>query len=148
MLDSGSKSVRATLVALAAALFVTLTPAIAADAPAPAANAVPATDATWKGIDAKLQQLEALIGAGKLDDLGSSAYGIANLVKTLPGQSASLPADKLAQVTSSVKVVGGLVSKVDKAGEAKDKAGVDTNLKSLKGALDSLRVIYFGPKAK
>ena len=139
---------RPVLLAVAAALSITVTSAIAAAPAAPAVNAVPATEATWKLIDTNLHDLESLIAAGKLDDLGHSAYGIANAVKTLAGQSGSLPADQLAQVKGSVKVVGSYVSKTDKAGESNNKAGVDSNLKGLKDTLNSLRAIYFGPKGK
>jgi hypothetical protein len=120
-----------------------LTPAFCADAAAHPVNAVPATEGTWKSIDQNLAQLGKLIGAGKLDDLGSSAYGIANLVKTLPGQSGALAAADLANVSSSVNVVGGLVTRLDKAGEKGDKAGVDENFTALKNKLTALRQLYY-----
>ncbi len=105
---------------------------------------MPATAATWKSIDKNLQDLESLIKAGKLGDLGHPAYTMANLGKTLPGQSGALRPDKLAQVSGSVKVVGGYVMQVDKAGEA----GVEANLKLLKDTLNSLRAICFAPKVR
>lgn len=117
--------------------------ALAADTGAQKANSIPATDSTWKSIDQNLAELGSLIAAGKLDDLGRSAYGIANLVKTLPGQSGSLPPADLAKVSGSVKVVGGLVTKLDKAGEKGDKAGVHENLAALEGTLNDLRQLYF-----
>jgi hypothetical protein len=118
-------------------------PALCADAVPQKVNAVPATEGTWKGIDQNLQQLSARIAAGKLDDLGQSAYGIANLVKTLPGQSAPLPAADLSKVSASVKVVGELVTKLDKAGEKGDQAGVDTDLTALQAALNGVRQLYY-----
>jgi hypothetical protein len=117
--------------------------------PAPVAvNAAPATAAAWKSIDGNLQTLESLVGAGKIGDLGESAYGIANAVETLPKQSGALPPADLAQVTSSVKTVGSLATKVDKAGDKNDKAGTQAALKALKEALAPLRAIYFKPASK
>lgn len=133
----------AKLLVLGAALCAMGVPALAAD-PAPAAvNVVPATAATWKSIDGNVQKLDALIRAGKIGDMGESAYGIANSVETLPKLSGSLPAADLATVTASVKTVGGLATKVDKAGDKGDKAGVDAAFKAFKDALAPLRAIYF-----
>jgi hypothetical protein len=123
--------------------------ALAVEPTAAGVNAAPATEATWKSINSNVQQLDALIKAGKLDDLGSSAYGIANLVKTLPAQSGTLPPDKVAQVSATVKVVGGEVSKLDKAGESGDKAAVAAHFKSLQDTLATLHAVYFaGPAPK
>jgi hypothetical protein len=123
-------------------------PALAADAAPPSVNAAPATDATWKSIDSNVQKLDTLIRAGNIGDLGEAAYGIANSVETLPKKSAALPPDQLAQVTASVKTVGSLATKVDKAGDSNDKARVESTFKSLKDALAALRAIYFKPLSK
>jgi hypothetical protein len=123
-------------------------PALAADPAPQSINAAPATDATWKSIDSNVQKLDTLIRAGNIGDLGEAAYGIANSVETLPKKSAALPPDQLAQVTASVKTVGSLATKVDKAGDANNKAGVESTFKSLKDALASLRAIYFKPASK
>ena len=122
--------------------------ALAADSAPTTVNVAPATAATWKSIDGNLQTLESLVGAGKIGDLGESAYGIANAVETLPKQSAALPPADLAQVTGSVKTVGSLATKVDKAGDRNDKAGTEAALKALKEALAPLRAIYFKPASK
>jgi hypothetical protein len=138
----------AKLLALGAVLAAAGTPALAADSAPAALNVVPATSATWKSIDGNLHTLESLIGAGKIGDLGEAAYGIANAVETLPKQSSALPPADLAQVTGSVKTVGSLATKVDKAGDKNDKAGTEAALKALQGALAPLRAIYFKPAAK
>jgi hypothetical protein len=138
----------ANLLVLGAALAATGTPALAADAAPAAVNVAPATGATWKSIDGNLQTLESLVSAGKIGDLGESAYGIANAVETLPKQSNALPPADLAQVSGSVKTVGSLATKVDKAGDKNDKAGTEAALKTLKEALATLRAIYFKPASK
>lgn len=117
-------------------------PAVAADSPQKSTVAPTAAAATWQLIDKNLASLESQIQAGKIGSLGSSAYGIADAFKTLSEQSASLPADKLAGVQGSVKIVGGLVSKLDKAGEHNDPAGVQSNLKALKATLAKVREYY------
>jgi hypothetical protein len=137
----------AKLLVLGAALASGV-PALAADPAPTAVNVAPATAATWKSIDGNLQTLESLVGAGKIGDLGESAYGIANAVETLPKQSGALPPADLAQVTGSVKIVGSLATKVDKAGDKNDKAGTEAALKALKEALAPLRAIYFKPASK
>ena len=137
----------AKLLVLGAALASGV-PALAAD-PAPVTvNVAAATAATWKSIDGNLQTLEGLVGAGKIGDLGESAYGIANAVETLPKQSGALPPADLTQVTGSVKTVGSLATKVDKAGDKNDRAGTEAALKALKEALAPLRAIYFKPASK
>jgi len=57
------------------------------------------------------------------------------------------PAD-LAQVSGSVKTVGSLATKVDKAGDKNDRAATEAALKALKEALAPLRAIYFKPASK
>ena len=116
--------------------------AVAADAQPHATGASSPAAATWAQIDKNLQQLESLIQAGKLGDLGPSAYGIANLFKTLPAQSSALPPDQLAQVQADVKTVGSEVSKLDKAGEGNDPVGVRSHLQALKTTLASARAVY------
>jgi hypothetical protein len=96
----------------------------------------------WAMIDKDMAQLESLIKAGKIGDLGSSAYGIANAFKGVSQLSTSLPPDKLADVQASVKVVGSQASKIDKAGEHNDTAGVQTNLQALKATLAKVRAYY------
>ena len=139
----------AVLLTVATASITLAAPAYSAAAGAEESAAAGTTSSTtWKSIDANLQQLDALIHAGKLDGLGHAAYGIANLFKTLPAQSAALPADKLALISGNVKVVGGLVSKLDKAGESGNRAAVDAGLKTLKDTLAPLRALYAAPPAK
>ena len=115
-------------------------PAVAADWPQEPTPTT--TAASWELIDKNLAQLESMIQAGKIGNLGSSAYGIANAFKALAGLSASLPADKLAAVQGDVKVVGSEVSKLDKAGEHNDAAGVQSHLRALKATLAGVRGYY------
>jgi hypothetical protein len=136
----------AKLLVLGAVLASTGTPALATDSAS--VNVAPATAATWKSIDGNLKNLVTLVSAGKIGDLGESAYGIANAVETLPKQSSALPPADLAQVTASVKTVGSLATKVDKAGDKNDKAATEAALKALKEALDPLRALYFKPTSK
>jgi hypothetical protein len=98
--------------------------------------------AGWASIDKNLQQLEALIHAGKIGELGSSAYGIANAFKAIASQSTMLSADQQAVVKKDVAVVGSEVSKLDKAGEHNDSAGVQSHLQALKSTLDGVRPFY------
>lgn len=131
---------------LGALLAATLTfvlahnPGVAADWPQEPAPTTAA--AAWELIDKHMAELETLIKAGNIGHMGSSAYGIANAFKALSEHSASLPADHLAEVQSSVKIVGSEVSKIDKAGEHNDPAGVQSNLQALKATLAKTRAYY------
>ncbi len=138
----------AQLLALGAVLAAASVPALAADPAAQPVNAAPATDATWKSIDGNVHKLDALIRGGQIGDLGEAAYGIANLVETLPKNSGALPAAQVAQVAASVKTVGKLATNVDKAGDKNDKAGVAAAFKALQDGLAPLRAIYFKPASK
>ncbi len=123
-------------------ILIAHNPVIAAGWPKSPSPAPTTTAATWALIDQNLARLESLIKAGKLDDLGSSAYGIANAFKLLPGQPSSLPADKLAEIRRDVNIVGGEVSKLDKAGEHGDARVVQSELTALKATLAGVRRYY------
>jgi hypothetical protein len=139
----GSTKWRTRLGVLAVAIFTCLlahNAALAANWPQPPTTATAAE--TWVLIDKDLAELETLIQAGKIGHLGAPAYGVANAFKTLSEQSASLPPDKLAEVQGDVKIVGGAVTKLDKAGEHNDAAGVQSNLQVLKATLTKVRAYY------
>ncbi len=130
------------LAVAATILLMAHDPVSAAGWPKSSSPAPTTTAAAWALIDQNLARLEALIKAGKLDDLGSSAYGIANAFKLLPGLPSSLPADPLAEVRRDVNIVGGEVSKLDKAGEHNDAGIVKSELAALKATLASVRGYY------
>ena len=110
---------------------------------------IPATsEAIWKSIDKETEQLATLIQSGKLEQVHHHAFAIRDLVAALPAKSGSLPADKLAQVKAGSKFVATLAERLDATGDAKDKAGTESNYEKLKGVLKAIRANYAGSGQK
>ena len=107
---------------------------------------IPATSAAvWQGIDQQVAALSKAIQTGAFDEVHHRAFAIRDLVAALPARSGSLPAEKLAQVNANVKFVAALAQRLDATGDAKDKAGTESNFKKLQGILTAVRADY--PKA-
>lgn len=107
---------------------------------------IPATSsAIWQAIDQQVAALSKAIQTGVFDEVHHHAFAIRDLVAALPARSASLPPEKLAQVNANVKFVAALAQRLDSAGDAKDKAGTESNFKKLQGILGVIRAAY--PKA-
>lgn len=106
---------------------------------------IPTTsEAIWQSIDKETEQLATLIQSGKLEEVHRHAFAIRDLVAALPARSASLGADKVAKVKASTKFVDTLAERLDASGDAKDKAGTESNFQKLKAVLKTIRVNYPG----
>ena len=104
---------------------------------------IPATSAAiWRSIDKETELLNALIQAGKFEEVHHRAFAIRDLVAALPARSGSLPPDKLAQVKTNIQFVATLAQRLDATGDAKDKAGTESNFKKLQGVLSVIRADY------
>ncbi len=104
---------------------------------------IPATsEAIWRSIDKETELLNALIQAGKFEEVHHRAFAIRDLVAALPSRSGSLPPDRLAQVKANVQFVATLAKRLDATGDAKDKAGTESNFKKLQGVLGAIRADY------
>ena len=107
---------------------------------------IPSTsDGIWKVIDAKSTELKATIDSGKLDNVHHEAFAIRDLVAALPSHSATLAAEKLDKVKSSVKFVATLAERLDATGDAKDVAGTKQNYAKLTSVLTAIRANYSAP---
>ena len=110
---------------------------------------IPATsEAIWQSIDQETESLNALIQAGKFEEVHHRAFAIRDLVVVLPSRSGSLPPDKLAQVKANVQFVVTLAQRLDATGDAKDKAGTESNFSKLQGVLSVIRADYPKPDGK
>ena len=104
---------------------------------------IPATsEAIWRSIDKETEQLAALIQSGKFEEVHHHAFAIRDLVAALPAHSGALPAGKLAQVKANSKFVATLAERLDTTGDAKDKAGTESNFRKLKDVLGVIRADY------
>lgn len=108
---------------------------------------IPATsDAIWQSIDKEIEQLNKVIQTGKLEDVHHHAFAIRDLAAALPAHSSTLPADKLNQVKANNKFVASLAERLDATGDAKDKAGTESNFQKLKTVLKTMRANYPGAR--
>ena len=96
----------------------------------------------WQAIDKEVEQLAALIQAGKFEKVHHHAFAIRDLAAALPARSGSLPADKLAQVKTDNKFVATLAERLDTTGDAKDKLETESNFQKLKTVLTTVRANY------
>lgn len=104
---------------------------------------IPATSAAiWQATDQQIAALSKDIQTGVLDEVHHRAFAIRDLVAALPSRSASLPPEKLAQVKANVQFVATLAERLDTTGDAKDKAGTESNFKKLQGVLSAMRADY------
>ncbi len=104
---------------------------------------IPATSAAiWQATDQQVAALSKAIQTEVFDEVHPRAFAIRDLVSALPSHSASLPPEKLAQVKASVQFVATLAERLDATGDAKDKAGTESNFKKLQGVLSVIRADY------
>lgn len=104
---------------------------------------IPAMSAAiWQAIDQQVVALSKAIQTGVFDEVHHRAFAIRDLVAALPTRSGSLPPDKLAQVKANVQFVAILAQRLDATGDAKDKAGTESNFKKLQGILGVIRADY------
>ena len=98
--------------------------------------------AIWQSVDQATEGIAKEIQTGKLGELHRHAFAIRDLVAALPARSASLPPDKLAKVKSDVKFVATLAQRLDAAGDANNKAAVESNFEKLKDVIKSIKGNY------
>ena len=104
---------------------------------------IPATSsAIWLAIGQQVAVLNKAIQTEIFDEVHHSAFAIRDLVAALPARSGSLSHDKLAQVKKNVQFVATLAQRLDVTGDAKDKAGAESNFKKLQGVLSAIRADY------
>lgn len=110
---------------------------------AQAPTAIPATAAEiWTRIDAEVAELDKAVAGGAFGEVHHHAFAVRDLVAALPGRSKSLPADKLAKVQANVKFVATVAQRLDAAGDASDKAAVQSGVAQLKKVLAGTRANY------
>ena len=104
---------------------------------------IPATsEAVWQLIDKEAEQLAALIQASKYEEVHHHAFAIRDLVAALPSRSGSLPPEKIALIKTNSKYVATLADRLDATGDAKDKAGTESNFQKLKAVLKTILANY------
>lgn len=135
--------------AFARAFFVivglVLTTVSASAAEPEARVAIPATaGGIWQAIDQHMAKIATLTSANTLSSIHVEAFAVRDLVQALPAHSQGLSAEALAKVQTNVKFVQELAARLDKTGDANDKAGTEANAKKLDAILKALRTEYPG----
>jgi len=96
----------------------------------------------WQAVDKEMDNMSKLIEAGTVEDLHHHAFAVRDLFAALPDHSASLAADKLEKVKTDTKFVATLASRLDEAGDSKDKVAAAANFKKMQDLLKSARENY------
>lgn len=136
------------IAALALASSTTLPAAQANDARntggtvAVAETAAKTSAEVWKAIDADMAKLKAVVAGGKLGEAHEHAFAVRDLVRTLPDHSPGLKPEALARIKANVKFVDTLATRIDKAGDANDKAGTQEALSKMENVLKAMRSEY------
>ena len=106
---------------------------------------IPATAAAiWQAIDQQSAALGKAIQTDAFDEVHHRAFAIRDLVAALPSHSGSLSPDKLAQVRANTQFVSTLAQRLDATGDARDKAGTESNFRKVQQILAAIRANYAG----
>ena len=109
------------------------------ETPVPTPRAAPAI---WQAIDQQTAALGRAIQAGRFGEVHHRAYAIRDLALTLPAHSSALPPDKLVQVKANLPFIATLAQRLDATGDARDKAGTESNFRKLQQVLTAIRANY------
>lgn len=108
---------------------------------------IPATpNGIWQAIDKHIATLNELTAQNKLDTVHEHAYAVRDLVRALPSRSQGLSAEVLTKIQANARFVDTLADRLDATGDAKDKAGTESNLRKLEAVIKQTRAQY--PNAK
>ena len=114
--------------------------ATTAQAPeAEVATAIPETAAeTWQAIDQKNAELQATVAKGSLKDVHHLAFAIRDLVAALPAKMPGLDAAAKAKLQGEAGFVETLAERLDKSGDADDRAATQASYEQLQAVLDGM----------
>lgn len=104
---------------------------------------IPSTlDGVWHEVKEHQTELETVIKAKQLSKVHEIAFHIRDLVNTMPGKSAKLPAANLSKVKSNAKFLATLAARLDETGDANDQTGTEENYKKFADLLKSVESQY------
>lgn len=107
------------------------------------AEIIPTTiPAVWQAVDNHVATMNDAIQNNQLDQIHHHAFAIDDLVKSLPALSKDLSDEKLTALKKQIAYVDELSKRLDKTGDAKDKAGTIANLEKLQKILNVIRANY------
>jgi len=108
-----------------------------------AQTVIPSTVAgIWSSIDKEQAVLAQVIQAGKMDVVHEHAFAIRDLVRALPEHYQELTTEQKQKLKEDVRFIDILATRLDQTGDAKDKAGTQSNFRKLEAVLKSIRNQY------
>ena len=96
----------------------------------------------WRGVKSREADLSHLVQAKELGKVHEVAFALRDLVAAMPDQSAQLPPERLAKLKGNVKYIATLAERLDAAGDAKDQAATERNVKQLESVLAAIEALY------
>ncbi len=96
----------------------------------------------WRGVKSHEAELIQLVQAKELGKVHEVAFAIRDLVAAMPDKSAQLPPERLATLKRNVKYVATLAERLDAAGDAKDQAATERNVKQLQAVITVIEALY------
>jgi hypothetical protein len=96
----------------------------------------------WHGVKSREAELSHLVQAKELGKVHEVAFALRDLVTAMPDQSVQLPPERLAKLKGNVKYVATLAERLDAAGDAKDQAATERNVKQLESVLAAIEALY------
>ena len=98
--------------------------------------------AVWIAIDQQTAGLSEAIRTGAFGEVDHRAYAIRDLAAALQARSGSLSSRKLAEIKRYLPFVATLARRLDASGDAKDRAGKESNFRKLRRILSLMRGVY------
>ncbi len=109
---------------------------------APTTVTAPKIGKVWESIQKKTDELNKTIESKKLEGVHEIAFSIRDLVKSLPGQSSGLGADKVEMLKTHVSEIEKSADLLDKYGDANDYKNTKANYDIFTGHLAMIKSMY------
>ncbi len=136
------KKLKISSILLLMALAIRLVPSAWAEEEEPKVKIPDTVPAILQAVKAQENELDQMVTAGKLDHVHQAAFAIRDLVNALVDKSGDLASDKLSKVKANAKFVAALADRLDKSGDANDKAATALSFRKLQIILEQIVAQY------